>query len=98
MGAITAWPAPAPVDGADPGGRDRASGRCRRVLTRAASQSIPMLVRFSDEGAPEHQLLLRVGLVEPGGVVQNHLFADVRGTRVAVRGAVVWDPLLERFV
>lgn len=83
MGAITAWPAPAPADGADPGGRDRAGGRCRRMLTRAASQSIPMPVRFGDEDAPQHQSLLRFGPVKPDG---------------SVRCAVVWDPLLERFV
>lgn len=83
MGAIIAWPAPAPADGADPGGRDQAGGRCRRMLTRAASQSIPVPVRFGCEGAPEHQSLLRFGPMEPDG---------------SVRDAILWDPLLERFV
>ncbi len=53
---------------------------------------------FCGEVAPEHQLLLRFGPMEPDGSVQGHLFADVGGMRVVVRGAVVWDPLLERFV
>lgn len=53
------------------------------MLTRAASQGIPVLARFGGEGAPEHQSLLRFGPIEPDG---------------SVRCAVVWDPLLERFV
>ncbi|MGI4941227.1 MAG: hypothetical protein ACRYHQ_11835 [Janthinobacterium lividum] len=55
------------------------------MLTRAAGQSIPVPVpvRFGGEGAPEHQLLLRSGPIEPDG---------------PLRCAVVWDPLLQRFV
>lgn len=67
------------------------------MLTRAAGQGIPVPVRFGGGGAPEHLLLLRFGPVEQDGSVRGYLLADVRGTRVAVRNAVVWDPLLECF-
>lgn len=50
------------------------------MLTCAASQSIPTPVRFGGEVGPEHQVFLRFGLMKPDG---------------SVRGAVVWDPLLE---
>lgn len=67
------------------------------MLTRAAGRSVAVPVRFAGDGSPEHDLLLRFGPLEPDGSIQGHLLADVRGTRVAVRGAVLWDPLLERF-
>jgi len=67
------------------------------MLTRAASQGVPVQVRFGGEASPEHRLLLRFGPVEPDGSVQGHLLADVRGGRVIVRNAIWWDPLLEGF-
>jgi hypothetical protein len=67
------------------------------MLTHAAGRSVAVPVRFGGDGSPEHGLLLRFGPLEPDGSVQGHLLADVCGTRVAVRGAVLWDPLLERF-
>ncbi len=66
-------------------------------LRRIADIDVAVPVRFGSETSVEHRLLLRFGPLERDGSVRGHVLAQVGGTWVVARDAIVWDPVLRGF-